>query len=237
MNQVFTAAIKGAFNRQRLLLINGFLCVIYPVIYTFLILVPPVAESSNNVNTTAVVTVNLIFLAVIILNLNTIRSVYHLAGTLPSKLYRVIYYICFGAWLIYALVAFSFTLFVPGFITHFFHHVQHRFRPLSLQMLIPCTFFFIGMSCMVWRYYSKAGLREFAFFMVVVLALFSYKYMLPYLFNIMAWVFFSGFHFCIYLVVDESRKMKASISTWKEDTVATGSLTLGMQMEQDLVNH
>lgn len=236
MNHLLTAAVKGVLNRQRLLLINGILCVCYPVIYTFLILVPPVAESASNVNTIAVVTVNIIFLAVILLNLNTIWSVYQLASKPQPKMHRVIFYTCFGTWFIYALTAFSFTLFVPGFITHFFHHVQHRFRPLSLQMIIPCSIFFLGMSSMVWRYYSKSGLREFAGFMIVVLALFSYKYMLPYLFNIMAWVFYSGFQFCIYLIISE-RERKAAIKSWKGELIPETKFPLGISVDQDLVNH
>lgn len=232
---VLTAARRLQLNKGKLLFLNGILCMLYPLCYTFLILLPK-GEGVYNVHSTGtgIVVTNLVFLLILLLNLNTLYTVFSLSPQPRALKTRVAFFTSFTVWSFYILMTFCFILFVPGFLTRFHHFVTHSFRPMQSPFIFIMNIFGAGLGYLSYQYYEGKGMKQFGVLMVFVIFLFCYKLTVPYFLYLLAWVFFAGFHFCLYYeIVDRSRFAQTlKIKLFTENNPSNGLI----HFEQDMAN-
>lgn len=224
MNQFFIAFGKRVFSSRNLLFANGLLCIAYPLCYLFLVMLPLGNEMYNpGPSGYGVLVINLLFLGIVILTLNTILALYRQITKPRSLFTKIVFYVVFSIWLVYAVVSCCCSLLIPGFITTFYHFVNHGFRMIDPGFLIILSLFGFGMSYMSWIYYKRMKMKKIACFLVFTLLLFTYKLMLPHYLFITAWVFYGGYNFCIYYaIVDHSNlsgQLNLKIFHVKQDTI------------------
>lgn len=202
--------ITFAISREKLLLFNGILCFCYAICFILLIVLPysqPAVKSSFY--SKGVILLNIIFLGVLTLNLNTI-SVLYAQISKPGRPYsKAIYTITWYVWLAYVAAAYFFTFFKPGFISHLHHPVQHTFHTLAWPMATIALVFGCGLSLLYMEYYRQVNMRHVLVFIIPAVLQFSFKLMLPFLFSIMGWLVFGGCQLLLYFSIVDSKLLAA----------------------------
>lgn len=199
MNQRFLLKPAAILSKRNLLLANAVLCLCYAFFYTLLIILPFSEEAHNSTfHSSGVVVVNIFFLAILSLNLNSLLVVYSELAKPRKKYVRIVHIIAMVIWVSYILLTYYLVFSRPGFFTHFHHYVQHSFRSLSLLIGITCSSFAIGFSILCIEYYRQIRMIQMLYFIIPAVLLFAFKTMFPHVLFITSWVIYSGCQLLLY---------------------------------------
>ncbi len=211
MGQSIVGTLKTIFSKRNLLLSNAILCICYPVCYILLIVLPFGDEATNGYFfTTGVLVLNVTFLLIMVLNLNSVTLLYSLLAK-PRQLYvRVIYQVTFLVLLGYVLLACSRLIMQPGFLTHFYHYMRFSFARMTITMTIISCVFMLGFSVLFWQYYSQIRMKYLLVFIIPAIIHFSFKTTMPFIFYIMSWAMYSGCQLLLYFSIVDQRERRVA---------------------------
>lgn len=206
MNHPVLLLLKRSLRSSHLVFLNGLLCMLYPLCYACVVHISFRSTAPTSLQVNCVVLLNFLFLAILILTSFSILVLYRLLKDRQQQRTRLIFFITWSSWLLYVVVSCCLMFFKPGFNSQFYHFVTHEFRWMDPRFFFLLSVFGLGMSYMTWQYFSQLRMQRFACYLLFALLLFSYKMMLPYFLFMMAWIFYAGFHFCIYYEVAEKKR-------------------------------
>lgn len=209
MKQRFIPGLRAVISRKNLLFSNAILCLCYPLCYILLILLPyGNTATTSSFYTGGVVVLNIIFLLIMALNINTVTVVYSQLLK-PKRYIRVVYWITVSVLSCYLFTAYYLLLNAPGFLRYFHHYIRYSFGSMHISMMIVSLVFLIGMSLLYSEYYRQIKIKYILSFIVPALCCFAFKSTMPFLLYILAWAVFSGCQLLLYYsIVDISVRKK-----------------------------